>query len=670
MSAGAIKGITIKLGADASDLTKALKESDSALKKTQAQLNDVNRALKFNPDNVVLLNQKARLLEDSIKDTSTSISKMKEALKKMDAEGVSKTSKEYTTLEREIIKSESKLEHFNAELLKVKASASSIGQLGTKFSAVGDKLTTMGNQLRAVSAAAAACAVAIGGLAVKSAQWADELNTLSKVYSVSTKELQMYAGASELVDVDTKTLLASTQKMKKTMASASEGSKASAAAYKALGVNVVDANGNLRDSNKVFAETLTALGKMTNETERDALAMKIFGKSAAQLNPLIEDGGKAYLQFTQALEKHGIEYVDQKTLDRANQFNDAIDTTKAVFQQGLMVAGTKLAASLAPAFEKLADKAMNLAGAISNMSPNMLKLVAAVGSVVGVLSPALLLFGGLSKAIGSSLGQVALLAQKVPMLTAGFTALKAVMLANPILAVVAALGALSAIVVKSGVDIDGLSEKVSSAVQNFAQKAAEIIPKVVEGITNAMPDIINAAVEIILGLITGLVKALPTLVANAPKIVKALAKAIIAAIPALVDAGKQLIKGLWKGAGAMVSWVVEKFKGLGKKILKGIKNALGIHSPSREFAEVGRFSMMGLANGITENLGLVDKAMDMVGSAMTGSYAISNAPLQTAPASIGSGSVVFNGNYSFMNDRQIDHFMKSAERMMRRRATV
>ena len=669
MSAGAIKGITIELGADASGITKALKESDSALKKTQAQLNDVNRALKFNPNNVTLLNQKAKLLEGNIKDTSASIKNMRNALAQMDAKGVSKTSKEYMTLEREIIKSESKLKHFNAELLKVKASASSIGQLGTKFTAVGNQLSTMGNQLRAVSAAASACAIAIAGLAVKSAQWADELNTLSKVYSVGTKELQMYAGASELVDVDTKTLLGSMQKMKKTMASASEGSKASAEAYKKLGVNVVDANGNLRDSNKVFAETLTALGKMTNETERDALAMKIFGKSAAQLNPLIEDGGKAYLQFTQALEKHGIEYVDQKTLDRANQFNDTLDTTKAVFQQGLMVAGTKLAASLAPAFEKLADKAMSLAGAISNMSPNMLKLVGAVGSVVGVLSPALLLFGGLSKAIGSSLGQVALLAQKVPMLTTGFTALKAVMVANPILAVVAALGALSAIVVKSGVDLDGLSEKVSSAVQNFAQKAAEIIPKVIEGISNAMPDIINAAVEIIIGLVTGLIKALPTLVANAPKIVKSLAKAIIASIPALVTAGKQLIQGLWKGAGAMVSWVVEKFKGLGKQILKGIKNALGIHSPSREFALVGQYSMMGLAEGITENLGLVDKAMNMVGSAMTGSYAINSAPLQTVPSSVG-GSVVFNGNYSFMNDRQIDHFMKSAERMMRRRATV
>lgn len=669
MSAGAIKGITIALGADASGLTKALKESDSALKKTQAQLNDVNKALKFNPDNVTLLNQKANLLEGNIKETSASITNMKKALEQMDANGVSKTSKEYMTLEREVIKSESRLNHFNAELIKVKASASAIGQLGTKFTAVGNQLSTMGTQLRAVSAAASACAVAVAGLAVKSAQWADELNTLSKVYSIGTKELQMYAGAAELVDVDTKTLLGSMQKMKRTMASASEGSKTSAEAYKALGVRVVDSNGNLRESNKVFAETITALGKMTNETERDAIAMKIFGRSAAQLNPIIEDGGKTYLQFTQALEKHGIEYVDQKTLDRANQFNDVIDTTKAVFQQGLMVAGMKLAASLAPAFEKLADKAMSLAGAISNMSPGMLKLVGAVGSVVGVLSPALLLFGGISKAIGASLGQVAILAQKIPMLTAGLTALKGVMLANPILAVVAALGALSAIVVTSGVNIDGLSEKISSAVQNFAQNAAEIIPKIVEGISNAMPEIINAAVQIILGLVTGLIKALPTLVANAPKIVSSLARAIIASIPALVTAGKQLIQGLWKGAGAMVSWVVNKFKGLGKQILKGIKNALGIHSPSREFALVGQYSMMGLANGITENLGLVDKAMNVVRSAMAGSYAINSAPIQTAPASVG-GSVIFNGNYSFMNDRQIDHFMKSAERMMRRRATV
>lgn len=668
--AGDIKGITIALGADASDLTKALKESDSALRKTQRDLNDVNKGLKFNPQNVTLLTQKAGLLEDRIKTTKDSINTMKQALARMDAAGISKTSAEYQKLEREIVMSESRIEHFNAELIKTRAAASNIGQLGAKFGDIGAKATQMGQQLRAVSAAAAATAAAVGALAVKAGQWADELNTLSKVYSVSTKELQLYSAASQLVDVDTKTLLGSMQKMKKTMNTAASGSGAAAKAYEKLGVSVTDSNGNLRNSNEVFKETISALGKMKNETERDALAMQIFGKSAAQLNPLIEDSGKTYAAFAEALDKHGISFVDQDTLNKANEFNDALDRTKAVFQQSLMVAGTKLAAYLEPALERLTDRVMNIAGAISRMNPKVLSVVGGIAAAVGTIAPALLTFGALSKAIGGSLTQISILAQKVPGLATAAKALMGVLSANPIIAVAAALAALSVATVASGTDLDHLSDKIASAVATMAAKAAEIIPKVVEGITKAMPQIIQAAVQIILGLVTGIAKATPTLVANMPKIVKAMAQGIIASVPALATAGRDLIKGLWNGASAMVSWVVEKFRGLGRSILKGIKNALGIHSPSREFAQVGKFSVMGLANGITENLGIVDNAMNKLNNAMgVSSFGLNNAAVQQAPGASMAGptSVVFNGSYTFMDRSQIEYFMQEAERLTRRR---
>ena len=47
--------------------------------------------------------------------------------------------------------------------------------------------------------------------------------------------------------------------------------------HRQLGISVTDASGNLRDSETVYWETIDALGKVSNETERDALAMRIFG---------------------------------------------------------------------------------------------------------------------------------------------------------------------------------------------------------------------------------------------------------------------------------------------------------------------------------------------------------------------------------------------------------
>ena len=74
------------------------------------------------------------------------------------------------------------------------------------------------------------------------------------------------------------------------MKSASDGSSSYVEAYERLGVAVTDANGNMRDSDTVYWELIDSLGKVQNETERDALAMTLLGKSAQELNPLIEAG--------------------------------------------------------------------------------------------------------------------------------------------------------------------------------------------------------------------------------------------------------------------------------------------------------------------------------------------------------------------------------------------
>lgn len=669
MSAGAIKGITIKLGADATELTDALKASDSALRKTQTQLNDVNRALKFNPDSVTLLNQKTTLLEEKIGDTKSSIDKMKEALKKMDDSGVEKTSHEYMALEREIIRSESKLKEFNEELLKTKAAASGIGQLGSKFSALGNQMTALGNKIKYVSAAAAG---AIGVSLNFASDLEESMNKVEVAFGKSSKEVQEFSTttlksfgiaqgtaldmAATFGDMGTSMGLSRAEAAK--MSTSLVGLAGDLASFKNIGID--QATTALNGIFTGETESLKGLGIVMTQTNLDAFALANgFGKTTKEMT----EAEKVSLRYA---------YVLNATKNAQGDFartGEGFANQLRMVQEGVKQVAASLGEVMLPIASKVLAVANKILERMSNMGKGTKILVASLLSIVAVAAPVLLTFGAIASAVGSSLTQISLLAQKIPALLSGLKAVGAFLVANPIFAVIAALVALTVIIDKNRDSIESFGEKLSGFVQNLATKISDTVTSITESVAEHMPEIIEAAVKIITGLITGLVKALPTLVANAPKIVKALAKAIIASIPALVTAGKQLVQGLWKGAGAMVSWVVEKFKGLGKKILKGIKNALGIHSPSREFALVGQYSMMGLAEGITENLGLVDKAMNMVGSAMTGSYAINSAPLQTAPSSVG-GSVVFNGNYSFMNDRQIDHFMKSAERMMRRRATV
>lgn len=406
--AGNIKGITIEFQGDTTKLDKALRDVRKSTKDIDSELRKVNNSLKFNPGNVDLLRQKQTLLNQKIEQTENNLKDLRNMQKQVANDpSQGKNSQAYRELQREIIKSENQLKRFNAEQRKIKASLTPLGQFGSKMSEVGTKLTDMGNKMRGFSMVGAAVTGAIGALAVKSGKAADDINTLSKVTGIATDKLQLYKLAAEQVDVSVEAIAKSQQILKKNMFTASEGGS-TAKYFKQLGISVTDANGNLRDSDEVFQEAIKKLGAMRNETQRDALAMKLFGRSAAELNPLIEDGGKAYADLTRLMKENNINLVDQKTLDQANKFNDSLDNMKSIFGATLQSVGTQLAAYLAPALEKVVGLVGTLAGWLSNLSPQVLTIIAVIGGIVAAIAPLLLLAGALASAIGAISSAMAL----------------------------------------------------------------------------------------------------------------------------------------------------------------------------------------------------------------------------------------------------------------------
>ena len=89
------------------------------------------------------------------------------------------------------------------------------------------------------------------------------------------------------------------------MSSAADGTGAVAEAYAALGVAVTDSEGNLRDSQEVYWELIDALGQVESDTERDALSMQIFGRSAQDLNSLIAVGSEGMAEYAAQAEDAG-----------------------------------------------------------------------------------------------------------------------------------------------------------------------------------------------------------------------------------------------------------------------------------------------------------------------------------------------------------------------------
>lgn len=199
----------------------------------------------------------------------------------------------------------------------------------------------------AVAAAIVKVEKAMISMTKESASFADNIITLSMQTGQSKQQLQEFAYASELIDVSVDTLQGSLTKLTNNMQDTMNGTGNAKASFEALGVSVTNADGSMRSANDVFYETIDALGQVKNETERDAMSMDIFGRSAQDLNPLIIQGSKTLKAY--ADEAHNVGYVlDEEALSALGAVDDAYQRLQKT-QEGVK---NQLAVEFAPYLEE------------------------------------------------------------------------------------------------------------------------------------------------------------------------------------------------------------------------------------------------------------------------------------------------------------------------------
>lgn len=576
MASGSIKGITIEFSADATQLDRSLKDIDKSTRAIDKELKNVNNSLKFNPTSIELWRQKQDLLKAKINETKDRLDVLKQKQKDMDARGVDKNSEEYRKLQREIITTESKLKTFKGQLREV--GNIKLRVAGEQLKQLGSKATAAGQAMRGLSRAGAAVVAGLGTLTYKASSWADDINTLAKQYSLSTKELQKYKAAADLVDVSVEDVAKSHVKMTKSMKSAQDGSKKQTEAFKKLGISVTDSDGNLRDSDEVWQETIKALGTMTNETERDALAMDLMGKSATNLNPLIEDGGETYKRVSETLKKYGLDFIDDKTLKNANSFKDELDTIKMIGGVAFAQLGTSLASYLAPALEKVVGWVGNFAKWLGGLNPQVVAVVGVIASVLAVMSPLLIIFGQLATAVGTLLPLLSGLVSPVALVAVGIGALVAVLAAayaksEPFREAVNGI----AVILK-----DTLLSVIKSAVSFFkqlfaviAQTATEVGTELAPVFQALMPVLkvvatflagrLKNSFNIILGVVKvvcAIVKSLATIFASTFKAVITIATGAVARLKGIFSSVKNALVKPFETAKNIIKGIIDKIKGL------------------------------------------------------------------------------------------------------------
>ena len=375
-----VRGVTIEIGGDVTELSKALKGVNSDISKTQKELKDVEKLLKLDPSNTELLRQKHELLGKQVADTKTKLETLRKTEEELNKTGVDKHSEQYRALEREIISTEDSLRKLEAAAA---ASNVTLTKVSQTFGKISDASGKVAQATKGISTAAGGALAGIAGLAYKSVQAADDLNTLAKQTGISTAELQKMQYASDLIDVSVDSITGAMTKMKKNMASTSKDTQA---AFQKIGVSAQDSNGQLRDATSVFYEVLEGLSHVANETERDTLAMQLFGRSADELAGIVDDGGAALRELGLEAEQLGL-IMDQQTLDSLNNVNDAVDKLKAKANGELAQSGAKAMEALMPVFEKVLDAMSKALDYIGSLDEDQIKMLATLLAVTAAISP-------------------------------------------------------------------------------------------------------------------------------------------------------------------------------------------------------------------------------------------------------------------------------------------
>lgn len=646
---GKVKGITVEIGGDTKGLDKAIKSVNSEIRSTSNELKQVERLLKLDPQNTELLAQKQLLLGNNIETVKEKLEALKSAKDKADqdmANGTEVNQTQYRKLQREIVQTEQDLKTLNT-----KADQSKV-----KFDALGKSAESMNSFMRKAGVAAIGAGAGLVTMGLKAAAAADDINTLATQTGLSTDQIQIFQYASERIDVSLETLTGSLKKLTKNMYSAQQGSKNQKEAFKALGVTIVDSEGKLRNNQDVMNDCINALANMENETQRDAYAMQIFGKSAQDLNPLILGGADALNQMAEEARASGI-ILDEETLQSANRLNDAVDTLKATATGAFSKIGAEIAEGLTPYIEPLA-------GMIAAFGNFIVQNQDAIVTALGAIGAALLAFN-IATTIQGVILKFIEFKKAIMAVTTAQEVLNLVMSTNVIALVVAAVAALVATFVIlwnkcesfrkfwtglwEGIKtvastvweaITGFFTAAWNTIQGIWAGAQSFFSGVLEGIQlvfSVVQDVLSAyfqdawvaiqmvwsgvvgyfqmvweniklvfavVKDVLSGDFSGAWEAIKQIWSNVKSFFSGVWENIKSAfnISQIVQIGRDLLTGLWNGINDKVAWLKGKVKGVVDTIKSWFtgKDGFDEHSPSKWSKQVGVYIDEGLQKGIAE----------------------------------------------------------------------
>ena len=535
--------------AQLADLNSKLQKAQAEVKRTESQISKYERSLTD-------VTRAEKEQNSALGQLNTTIGKQEKELKSLTDEYKSaviqygKNSKEAKELSGQIKKLSTELSDNKNKAAQADKAYSDLDKNIQKANKSAKEMAAdLGKN---VAIAFAGVATAIVG-AVKAAQSfadrGDEIAKTAKAIGIGTTALQELRYAANLTGVESETLTKGLQTLNKQMGELAlgQGNLAKVAGeYSGELLAQLEAAGSTEEAFNILS---AAIASEEDASKRAVLAQAAFGGSSRELVKLLAEGKTGIQELRDEAHTYG-NIMSEEATKRSEEFNDSMtrlqSSAQSLADSGLSV----LVDKLQPLIQKTADY-------IAQNKELVGQKIEAIFNGIGIAID--LLYKGMESGL---IPAILAVVGAFKAMTIAQAALNVAMNANPIGIIITLCGLLVIAIAKLWHD--------SEEFRNFFINMWDSIVKGVK-----------KAVESIKGFISN-----------------------------ISQVGHDLVTGLWQGINDTTQWILDKIKGFGGKILNGIKDFFGIHSPSTVMADVGENLTEGLAVGMEKGTSRFKSALD------------------------------------------------------------
>jgi ribosomal protein L12E/L44/L45/RPP1/RPP2 len=218
----------------------------------------------------------------------------------------------------------------------------------------------------AIGTAMVAAGTAVTALVKQSIDAMDEMSKLAQKTGTTVESISALTYAADLSGVSQEELGSAISKLTKNMSDAANGTGEAQAGFKALGISVTDASGNLKSSDAILGELADKFAGYQDGAEKTALAVNIFGKAGAQLIPLLNSGKDGLSDLSDEAKRLGLIF-DQDTATAAENFNDNLSR----LHDAVKGFGNSIATAVLPVLVDLTNQAVESAKTFADFTSSI-----------------------------------------------------------------------------------------------------------------------------------------------------------------------------------------------------------------------------------------------------------------------------------------------------------